>query len=98
MSINSRISEYEAAAEEQLHAAQQWATDMIDDRPVATLCSVFAVGFAIGAGIAAAMVAASPPPRTWRSRLGNNMEGMADRMSEAICNALPKNVSQMWQR
>jgi len=94
MAQSSRISEYEQSAGEGVQMAQGWANEMVDTQPVATICTVFAAGVVVGLGAVAILAASTSPPR---SRL-SQMEGFSQRMADAICNAMPHQLADLWQK
>ncbi|SFI76628.1 hypothetical protein [Planctomicrobium piriforme] len=93
MDQRTRFSDVERKVVEQAQAVPQWATEMVDAQPLASLLTVFAAGFVVGAGVVAAVVTA-PPPRT---RL-QEAELYKDRIVEAIAKSMPKQLSDLWAR
>ena len=96
MAQTSRISDLEQSTHEGMQAAQQWTTEMVESQPLATVCTVFAAGFVVGVGAVAALSAASP--RSQSQKRMAQMEGLSQRIADAVCNAIPHQLSDLWQK
>lgn len=94
MAQASRISEMEQTACEGMSAAQEWTADMVKEQPVATLCTVFAAGMVVGMGAVALLSSSMQRPK---GRFAQ-MEGLSQRIADAVCNAMPHQLSDLWQK
>jgi len=94
MTQTSRISEIEQSAQDGMQAARDWTTDMIEEQPMATLCGAFAAGFVLGVGAVAVLCSAAPRSR---SRFPQ-MNGLSQRIADAVSQAIPHQLSEMWQK
>jgi hypothetical protein len=72
------------------------------------MCSVFAAGFVLGAGIVAAVAAGETQASRhagWRrdlerfaGRTSQDAERISDRIVDAVSRALPHQLSDLWQK
>ncbi|WP_437193891.1 hypothetical protein [Planctomicrobium sp. SH527] len=92
MDIKNRIAEFEEQVCESAQAIPRWANDTIQEQPVSSVCAVFATGFAVGVGIVALMAT------TPRHRKLMDPESLAQRISEAVSQVIPKQLSDAWSR
>lgn len=92
MDIKNRISELEEQVCESAQAIPRWANDVIQEQPVSSVCAVFATGFAVGVGIVALM-ASGPSQRRML-----DPESLAQRISNAVSQAIPKQLADVWSR
>ncbi|WP_437186933.1 hypothetical protein SH668x_000304 [Planctomicrobium sp. SH668] len=95
MEPSSRISEYQEQLSNSCHEVEEWASDLVEQRPMEVMCGVFAAGFLLGVGLASTMLA--PPPARSRSRFAQ-LDGFSDKIAESISRAIPKQVSDLWHR
>jgi hypothetical protein len=108
MSYSSRISALEQQMAEQAQAVPAWTHDMVETRPLAVMCTVFAAGFVLGAGIVAAVATGetqTPLRSGWRrdlerfaGRTSQDAELLSDRIVDAVSRALPHQLSDLWQK
>ncbi len=100
MAHESRISQYEHEAREQLQHVPQWATEMVQEQPAVALGSVFAVGFLVGASVCTMLLAPAPTPqrRAWQSAhdFGSRAHDFGSRMMDQLGHAVPKQVSSFF--
>lgn len=94
MAQTSRISEIEESTREGIQAARDWTKDMIEEQPMATLCGAFAAGFVLGVGAVAVLCGAAPRSRNRFPQV----EGLSQRIADAVSQAIPHQLSEMWSR
>lgn len=97
MGFQSRISEYEESLSNGAHAAQEWVEEVVDARPLASLCAVFTAGLMIGASVGCAIAKSGSRQTLSRSRMPQ-LDDLSHRISEAVSQAIPKNLSGLFGR
>lgn len=97
MGFQSRISEYEESISNGAHAAQEWVEEAVEARPLVSLCAVFTAGLMIGAGVGCAIANGGSKRMQSRSRLPQ-LDDLSHRISEAVSQAIPRNISGLFSR
>ncbi|MCA8996052.1 MAG: hypothetical protein KDA80_03685 [Planctomycetaceae bacterium] len=83
-----RFQDMREQAEGGVDTAQEWIADMVEPRPITTLCTSFAAGLLTGVCVGVVLYERSRP-RSRYSKLKDFEEEMTHRISDAVQSALP---------
>ena len=87
MDYRSRIQDIE----EHIQAVPEWAQNMVETQPLSAVCTVFAAGFVMGAGLVG-VVLSSQQPTTVQAA-----ENYGQRIAKSFMKSLPHQLTELWQ-
>lgn len=85
-------SRFTTTAQDQMHQVSDWMQKTVDEQPVAAVSSAFAAGFILGSVAVAIYCAAESQSRS------RDLERLSSRMMDRISRAMPKQLSDAFNR